>query len=277
MSKGIFTNLNGHSLVEILDVNNYVANVNAVYIGGAMPGVITTVDADLGDVANNISAKIIPVDPRSTIEVQNNHHITVVNSHIQMGSLEATAGTIDFYNSYIYAPLEHTNIVVGNNSQINITGASDVCIGALTLHLNSLLNFTCNNHNYQIQSPSEISDDYSGVVQIQDANKLVNICNFINNKWLTDTEFNLEEVCYLRDYQDLDKTLVSLFMKQNNMINTDAIDHFIAKNYFKFAGITHDSNLTGSILEGVIHDITEQICSWLDLEDVNLFGDNADQ
>lgn len=106
--------------------------------------------------------------------------------------------------------------------------------------------------------------------------KLLTICEFINNKWVTNTDFTLEEICYLRDYQKLDLNFVSLFMAQNGMVSTDTINHFIDQNYFELTSITHDINLTGSTIEGVgSYNIIEEICSWLKLDDVELFGDAA--
>ncbi len=165
---------------------------------------------------------------------------------------------------------------VGDNSTINITGAS-ICIGSLTSNLNSTLNFNHNGHNYIFQTPNAIGIiGNNAAVVVQNMDKLITICEFINNKWLTDTDFTLEEVCYLRDYQKLDLNFVSLFMAQNGMVSTDTINHFIAQNYFKFADITHDANLTGSTLQGAgPYNITEQITSWLKLDDVELFGDAA--
>ena len=172
------------------------------------------------------------------------------------------------------ANVQHTNVVVGDNSTLNITGA-DICIGSLTVNLNSTLNFTHNGHNYTLQTPSTIGIiGNNAAVIVQNMDKLLTICEFINNKWVTDTDFALEEICYLRDYQKLNLNFVSLFMAQNEMVSTDTINHFIDQNYFELTSITHDANLTGSTLEGAgPYNITEEICSWLDLDDVELFGD----
>jgi len=167
---------------------------------------------------------------------------------------------------------------VGDNSTLNITGAN-ICIGSLTVNLNSTLNFTHNGHNYIFQTPNPIGIiGNNAAVMVQNLDKLITICEFINNKWVTDTDFAFEEICYLRDYQELDNNFVSLFMEQNGMVSTSAVNHFIAQNYFELTAITHDANLTGSTLEGSgPYNITEEICSWLKLDDVELFGDAASE
>ena len=62
------------------------------------------------------------------------------------------------------------------------------------------------------------------------------------------------------------------------MVSTDTINHFIAQNYFELTDITHDTNLTGSTLQGAgPYNITEEITSWLKLDDVKLFGEAASE
>jgi len=209
----------------------------------------------------------------NNIEVENNHHLTITDSTTHLDVINLTSGTINLHNSHV-AIGQHTNVVVGDNSTLNITGA-DICIGSLTVNLNSTLNFTHHGHNYIFQTPNAIGIiGNNAAVIVQNMDKLLTICEFINNKWVTDIDFTLEEICYLRDYQKLDLNFVSLFMAQNGMVSTDTINRFIAQNYFEFTDITHDINLTGSTLEGVgSYNITEEICSWLKLDDVELFGD----
>ena len=149
----------------------------------------------------------------------------------------------------------------------------------IKLNLNSTLNFTHNGHNYIFQTPNEIGIiGNNAAIIVQNMDKLVTICEFINNKWISDSDFALEEICYLRDYQKLDLNFVSFFMEQNKMVSTDTINHFIAQNYFELTDITHDTNLTGSTLQGAgPYNITEEICSWLKLDDVKLFGDTPSE
>ena len=236
-------------------------------------GVINIKEGILGK-----QAKPSSINNYNHIEIKNNHHLTVTDSTIHLVTINLTSGTIDLHNSYVVHNGKHTNVVIGKNSTLNITGA-DICIGSFMVNLNSTLNFTHNGHNYIFQTPNYIGIiGHNASVIVQNMDKLVTICEFINNKWVNDSDFALEELCYLRDYQKLDPNFVSLFMEQNKMVSTDAINHFITQNYFEFADITHNTNLTGSTLEGVgSYNITEEICSWLKLYDVNLFGDTASE
>ncbi len=69
---------------------------------------------------------------------------------------------------------------VGDNSTINITGAS-ICIGSLTSNLNSTLNFNHNGHNYIFQTPNAIGIiGNNAAVVVQNMDKLITICEFIN-------------------------------------------------------------------------------------------------
>jgi len=207
------------------------------------------------------------------IEVENNHNLTITNSTIHIDVINLTSGTINLHNSYV-SHGQNTDVVVGDNSTLKITGA-DICIGSLIVNSNSTLNFTHNGHNYVFQTPNSIDIiDPNAAVIVQNMDNLLTICEFINNKWVTDADFTLEETCYLRDYQKLDLNFVSLFMAQNGMVSTDTINHFINQNYFELTSITHDINLIGSTLQGAgSYNITEEICSWLNLKDVNLFGE----
>lgn len=222
----------------------------------------------LGTQANPVTISNV-----ADIEVENNHNLTITYSTTHIAVINLTSGTINLHNSHV-ANGQHTNVVVGDNSTLNITG-TDICMGSLTVNLNSTLNFTHNGHNYIFQTPNAIGIiGNNAAVVVQNMDKLLTICEFINNKWMNDSVFALEEICYLRDYQKLDLNFVSLFMEQNKMVSTSAINRFIAQNYFEFADITHDINLTGSTLEGAgPYNITEEICSWLKLDDVKLFGD----
>jgi hypothetical protein len=259
MSKVVFSNGPAKSYINI-----YTGANGAL---GLAIGANVTMQA-----AQGTAAAPVNLIGATQIEVNAGHDLVVITCNNLISTIEATSGNIDFHNNYLVAPGEHTNVTVGDNNSLIITG-TDLCLGTLTVGLNSTLNFTHNTHNYHIQTPTAI-----GVIgnnpqaQIQDMDKLVTICEFVNDKFATAaTQFALDEVCYLRDYQDLNHNFVNLFMQQNGMVGTDAIDKFIAQNYFEFTAIAHDNNLPGSILEGAgPYDVLGEICSWLDLSDVNL-------
>lgn len=258
MSKLKLSTPNVQSFCQLMPNNLIGANMGVVNVNGGA----------LGTQANPSTLHNV-----NNIEVENNHYLTIIDSSTHLDVINLTSGTIELHNSYVSND-QHTSIIIGNNSTLNITG-EDVCIGSLTVHLNSTLHFTHNGHDYTLQTPNEIGIiGHNAAVIVQNMDKLVTICEFINDKWVNDSDFALEEICYLRDYQVLDLNLISLFLEQNKMTSVVAINHFIAQNYFELADITHDSNLTGSTLEGAgPYNITEEICSWLKLDDVKLFGD----
>lgn len=254
MSKLKLSTPNGQIFCQLLTNNN-----GAIHVNGGM----------LGTQAN--PSILININD---VTVLNNHHLTIVNSDLNIAAINLLSGTVELNNSYIDGG-PATDVVIGDNSILSITG-TDLCINSLTVNLNSTLKFTHNGHNYTLQTPSEIGafGNYNAAVIVQNFDKLITICEFINDKWKTNIDFAPEEICYLRDYQKLDSNFVSLFMNQNGMVDTHTIDYFIAQNYFELTGICHDANLTGSTLEGCgPYNITEQISSWLDLDDVKLFGD----
>lgn len=78
-------------------------------------------------------------------------------------------------------------------------------------------------------------------------------------------EIKLDEVTYLRSYEKIDKKLIGLFAKQNNMnIDLKKVDLFIKKNFFELSGIAHTNSTIFP------QEILEEFCSYLNLSDINL-------
>lgn len=222
-------------------------------------GTVGTIDAP--GVVQTITGTI-------AIQVEGGHNLCVTESNIFVTGIKASGGTIKLHNNYPAAPGEATNIVVGDNSQVILSG-TNLCMGSVTLGKNSELNFTHDNTPYQFHTSGEFNSPATTTIHNMD--KLVSTCEFINSKFTTtNPNFTLDEICYLRDYQKVDSK-VRAFIAQNNMTDTNFIDRFIAENYFEFTTVAHE--LIDSDLEVYgPYNILGEICSWLELSDVNLSG-----
>lgn len=240
----------------------------------------------LGQLGNPLSINaILNCDPRLNIYVYNGHSLCITQNLIPV-TVQVENGTLTLED------VTHSPVGVD-------------------IHIGSTINVTHNGNHYTFQNDIHgdaiyCDDTYDDIywddiyrddtyfdntyvyifddtdVYIRDVNKFVTICSTVNEliqNTTTDNPFPLEMVCFLRDYQKLDHSLVEVFMVQNNMLPTTSIDAFIAEHFFEFDAIAH--SLEGSILLNSLgnYDPIQMICSYLDLEDVNykytnLAGDN---
>jgi hypothetical protein len=160
-------------------------------------------------------------------------------------------------------------LTIEDISDAPIEVSMGLCVG-------STLNVIHSGHNYSlIISPEtiDISNYEANSLTIEDVNKFVTICSTLDGLIKNTNPFPLDKVCFLRDYQKLDHSLVEAFMNQNNLMPVCVIDQFITEHFFEFSAIAHslqDSTLMDSLGS---YDPIAEICSYVRLDEVRLQGD----
>lgn len=276
--------VNSSQISNISLVSNQSANQIANFTNGAVATV---------NLANG------PISGLEVIEVKGGHIINVVNK--SQSSIESivTNGTMNYNNKIKVGAV--VSVEVGVSGIVNFTGKKPL-IKQIDIKAGSKLTFVEKSNRYQLNAVKDfkgdhkdlkllfefsdfmhsrfdnlVSDlksdiDYHNIAGFRAYHKL---CDKLGKETVQGFVNSKETVVAPEDFPMNNTDFLRHILTEKKEINFKLVDQFINKNYFEFTSIAKDplkEGFNGRI--GYAKEILEQITSYLDLNDVELSGNN---
>jgi hypothetical protein len=237
---------------------------------------------------------LTPSDASGVLTCQNNASIGTFDSAENLAGFPSTVKIVN--GSKVSIRQCNANIrfeIVDGSIEVGNILPKAIC--SIDLYQNTMFGVNFNNHHYIFTNPCDANLGKGGFVSIGNVNKFISLCKTINGFFInTDGTLKtpvfgrptreadqdkpiipFEKACAFREFQKFDKEpelhgMLKEFMQQNGMVPKSVVDEFIRKNFFAIDDVA--LSLKGSgLLNGVgTYDPIFEICSYLDLDDVNL-------